>query len=82
MTNKEIVINVLKEHPCLTSAQVHNYALRMFNTDITPQTASSIMRNYSLKGFLGESRHPINGKKVYWLTDSTKEALNNNEFSF
>ena len=62
MTNKEIVLGVIKEHPCVTGAQIHNYALRMFKENITPQAAASIMRAYE-------------AKMVYWLTDHGKEEL-------
>ena len=75
MTNKEIVLGVIKEHPCVTGAQIHNYALRMFKENITPQAAASIMRAYAAKGLAGGSRHPMNGKMVYWLTDHGKEKL-------
>ena len=75
MTNKEIVLGVMKEHPCITCAQVHNYALRMFNENITPQAASSVLRGYAQQGLAAQSRHPMTGKMVYWLTDTGKEKL-------
>jgi len=75
MTNKEIVLGVIKKHPCVTGAQIHNYALRMFKENITPQAAASIMRSYEAKGLAAGSRHPMTGKMVYWLTDHGKEEL-------
>ena len=75
MTNKEIVLGVIKEHPCVTGAQIHNYALRMFKEDITPQAAASVMRAYEARGLAAGSRHPMTGKMVYWLTDHGKEEL-------
>lgn len=75
MTNKEIVLGVMKKHPCVTGAQIHNYALQMFKKDITPQAASSILRTYASQGLAAGSKHPFTNKMVYWLTDNGKKEL-------
>jgi len=75
MTNKEAVIGVLKEHSCLTSFQIKGFAHRMFGVDITPQTASGVLRSYVASGMAGKSPDPASGKMVYWLTDYGREKL-------
>lgn len=75
MTNKEIVFSVMKKHPCVSGAQIHNYALQMFNEDITPQAASSIMRSFVNLGLAAQSPHPMTGRMVYWFTDYGKETF-------
>ena len=76
MTKKEIVFGVMKKHPCVSGAQIHNYALQMFNEDITPQAATSILRYYIDRGLAGKSPNE-KGRMMYWLTDSGKEAIAN-----
>ena len=75
MTNKEAVIGVLKERDCVTGVQIKGFAHRMFGVDITPQTASGVLRAYVAKGMVGKSPDPNSGKMVYWLTDYGKEQL-------
>lgn len=67
MTNKELVIAVLKEHSCLTANEVRQFAIKYFNTPITPQVVSGIMRPLIAAGIAASDKHPSNGKTVYWL---------------
>lgn len=67
MTNKELVIAVLKEHSCLTANEVRQFAIKYFNTPITPQAVSGIMRPLIAAGIAASDKHPSNGKTVYWL---------------
>ena len=79
MTNKEAVIGVLKEHSCLTGFQIKGFAHRMFGVDITPQTASGVLRPLVAAGYAGKSTDPVSGKMAYWLTDYGKEKLFNGD---
>jgi len=74
MTNREIVIEVLKNYSCLTSFQIKGFARRMLNEDITPQSASGVLRTLCAYGYAGRSPD-TNGKMVYWLTDYGKKVL-------
>jgi len=76
MTNKEAVIGVLKEYSCLTSSQIKGFAHRMFNVDLSPQSATAILRPLIAAGMATKSPDPSSGKMVYWLTDYGKEKLN------
>lgn len=67
MTNKELVIAILKEHSCLTANEVRQFAIKYFNTSITPQAVSGIMRPLIAAGIAASDKHPSNGKTVYWL---------------
>ena len=67
MTNKELVIAVLKKHSCLTANEVRQFAIKYFNTPITPQAVSGIMRPLIAAGIAASDKHPSNGKTVYWL---------------
>ena len=44
MTNKEVVIHVLKEHSCLTAMEVRQFAKRLCGYDITPQAVAGTMK--------------------------------------
>lgn len=67
MTNKELVIAVLKKHSCLTANEVRQFAIKYFNISITPQAVSGVMRPLIAAGLAGSSVRPDNGKTVYWL---------------
>lgn len=67
MTNKELVIAVLKEHSCLTANEVRQFAIKHFNTPITPQAVSGVMQPLIAAGIAASDKHPSNGKTVYWL---------------
>lgn len=67
MTNKELVMAILKEHSCLTANEVRQFAIKYFNTPITPQAVSGIMRPLIAAGLAASDKHPSNGKTVYWL---------------
>lgn len=75
MTNKEIVIEVLKKYSCLTGFQIKGFAYRMYNVKITPQTAAGVLRPLVNSGLVNKYPDPISGKMVYWLTDLGKEVL-------
>lgn len=67
MTNKEVIIKVLNEHPCLTAMEVRQFAKRLCNYDITPQAVAGAMRPLIAAGLAASDKHPSNGKTVYWL---------------
>lgn len=67
MTNKALVMAILKEHSCLTANEVRQFAIKYFNTPITPQAVSGIMRPLIAAGIAASDKHPSNGKTVYWL---------------
>lgn len=80
MTKKEIVFSVMKQHPCVSGIQIHDYAAQIFHEEITPQSAVGVLRPYVNKGLVAQSKHPFSGRNVYWFTDLGKEKLAN-EFS-
>lgn len=67
MTNKDVIIKVLNEHPCLTAMEVRQFAKRLCNYDITPQAVAGAMRPLIAAGLAASDKHPSNGKTVYWL---------------
>lgn len=76
MTKKEMIFKVMEKHPCVSSAQIHNYVLQMFNENITLQTATSILRFYVDRGLAGRSPNE-KGRMMYWFTDTGKEVIAN-----
>ena len=74
MTNKEMVIGVLKDHDCLTGFQIKGFVYRKYNAVITPQTATGVLRPLIAEGLATRSPGP-DGKMVYWLTDYGKETI-------
>lgn len=67
MTNKDVIIKVLNEHPCLTAMEVRQFTKRLYNYDITPQAVAGAMRPLIAAGLAASDKHPSNGKTVYWL---------------
>ena len=67
MTNKDVVIKVLNEHPCLTATEVRQFAKRLCNYDITPQAVAGAMKPLIAAGLAASDKHPSNGKTVYWI---------------
>lgn len=67
MTNKDVIIKILNEHPCLTAMEVRQFAKRLYNYDITPQAVAGAMRPLIATGLAASDKHPSNGKTVYWL---------------
>lgn len=75
MTNREIAIEVLRNHSCLTGSQIRSFAKRLLNIDITPQSAAAALRPLIATGMVGKSPDPVSGNMAYWLTDYGKEQL-------
>ena len=75
MTNKEAVIKVLKVHPCLTSSEIKNFALKMYNVSMSPQSAAGVLRPLVDRGLVGKSPDPNSGRMVYWFTSFGKEQF-------
>ena len=67
MTNKDVVIKVLNEHPCLTAMEVRQFAKRLCNYDITLQAVAGTMKPLIAAGLAASGVRPDNGKTVYWL---------------
>lgn len=67
MTNRDVVIKVLNEHPCLTAMEVRQFAKRLCNYDITPQAVAGAMKPLIAAGLAASDKHPSNGKTVYWI---------------
>lgn len=67
MTNKDVVIKVLNEHPCLTAMEVRQFAKRLCNYDITSQAVAGTMKPLIAAGLAASGVRPDNGKTVYWL---------------
>ena len=67
MTNKDVVIKVLNEHPCLTAMEVRQFAKRLCDYDITPQAVAGTMKPLIAAGFAASDKHPSNRKTVYWI---------------
>ncbi len=76
MTNKEMVVSVLRDFGAMTSSQIAVQVNRRFNTVITPAQAAGALRPLTAKGYAANSKDG-RGKLVHWLTDEGKEALKN-----
>ncbi len=74
MTNKEMIISVLKDFDCMNSVQIKGAIYRKFGESISPQSISGTMRPLISAGYAGKSPDS-SGKMVYWLSDFGKEKL-------
>lgn len=75
MTNKDVIIKVLNEHPCLTAMEVRQFAKRLCNYDITPQAVAGAMRPLIAAGLAASGIRPDNGKTVYWLMGKQYDCI-------
>lgn len=75
MTNREMIVEVLKQHSCLTGSEIKNFVYRKFGVNISPQTAAGVMRPLIAAGMAAKSQHPSSNKMVYWLTDYGEEKM-------
>lgn len=67
MTNKDVILQVLSAHSCLTAMEVRQFAKRLCNYNITPQAVAGAMRPLIAAGLAASGVRPDNGKTVYWL---------------
>ena len=76
MEKKEMVIKILKESGTLTAKQISAFAKRKYDFDITPQSASGVMRGLISQGLAAKSKDGSNQTR-YWLNScSWKDMLN------
>ena len=76
MEKKEMVIKILKESGTLTAKQISAFAKRKYDFDITPQSASGVMRGLIGQGLAAKSKDGSNQTR-YWLNSySWKDMLN------
>lgn len=68
MTNKEMIIEVLKKHSCLTSFEIKGFIYRTYNVNLTPASISGTLRPVIAAGLAAASKNS-DGKTVYWLTN-------------
>jgi hypothetical protein len=66
MNKTEMLIEILKVHPCLTSKEMCGFAYRMFGEHISPSSISGTMRVLYSKGLAAKSKNDKN-TTVYWL---------------
>lgn len=66
MEKKEMVIKILKESGTLTAKQISAFAKRKYDFDITPPSASGVMRGLIGQGLAGSSKDE-NNQTRYWL---------------
>lgn len=76
MEKKEMVIKILKESGTLTAKQISAFAKRKYDFDITPQSASGVMRGLISQGLAAKSKDGSNQTR-YWLNScSWRDMLN------
>lgn len=75
MTNKEMIIDILKDYSCVTSFQIKGFIYRRFGVSITPQAVAGTLRPLIGQGFVGKSVDPNSGKMAYWFTDFGRKEL-------
>lgn len=74
MTTKEMALEVLKQHSCLTGFEIKGFIHRWYNVDVSPQSISGLLRPLVSKGYIGKCAGP-NGKMAYWISDYGKEKM-------
>lgn len=75
MTNKEMIIDILKDHSCLTAQEIKGFINRKYNIIISNQSISGTLRPVIAVGHVEKGISPYNNKSVYWLTSFGKEVF-------
>lgn len=75
MTNKEMIIDILKDHSCLTAQEIKGFINRKYNIIISNQSISGVLRPVIAAGHVEKGISPYNNKSVYWLTSFGKEVF-------
>ena len=63
---KEVIVEILKQHNCLTAKEIANFAIRQHNQCITPAQVTGTLRPMAAKAQVATSAN-ANGSTVYWL---------------
>ena len=66
MDKKEMILNILKEHSCLTGREISVFIFNKYQDSITPASITGTLRSLYSQGYVGKSFNS-NGKTVYWL---------------
>lgn len=74
MDTREMALEILKNHPCLTGYEIKGFIHREFNKDVSPQSITGLLRPLVSRGVIGKAPGP-NGKMAYWITDFGKEIV-------
>lgn len=69
MSTREMVVEILREHPCLTSMELKGFVYRQFGVSISPQAAGASLRPLIAQGKVGKDNHT--GKMVYWMREDS-----------
>ena len=63
---KEVIVEILKAHSCLTAKEIANFAIRKHNERMTPAQVTGVLRPMRAKAQVATSVD-ANGSTVYWL---------------
>lgn len=63
---KEVIVEILKAHSCLTAKEIANFAIRKHNERMTPAQVTGALRPMRAKSQVATSVD-ANGSTVYWL---------------
>lgn len=66
MSNKELVVDVLKTYGAMTSTQIAVQVFNKKNVSITPAQVAGVLRPLIAKGEAASSKNEYN-KNVYWI---------------
>lgn len=75
MTNKEMIVEVLMEHSCLTTQEIKGFVNRKHNVIISNQSIAGTMKPIVAAGLAEKGISPANNKTVYWLTKAGEVAF-------
>lgn len=63
---KEVIIEILKQHNCLTAKEIANFAIRQHDQRITPAQVTGVLRSHGMRAQVATSMDAT-GATVYWL---------------
>lgn len=76
MSNKEVVVEILKTYGCSTSKEIANIAHRKYEVSISPAQVAGVLRPLIARGHAASSKSDKN-TTVYWLNNHSWDSETN-----
>lgn len=70
MSNKELVVEILKTYGCSTAKEVANLAARKYGVQVTPSQVAGALRPLIATGDAASSKNG-NNATVYWMNTTS-----------
>lgn len=63
---KELIVEILSTHSCLTAKEIANFAIRNYNKRVSPAQVTGVLGPMRQKAQVATSKN-AEGQSIYWL---------------